>query len=47
MYGKKKLIKFEIKGKKFGTINTKFIMQILKYVTQLTFMVKFFNRKIK
>ena len=37
-------------GKKvtnFETMNTKFIKQILQSLTQLIFMVKFFNTKIK
>ena len=47
MYGKNKFIKYEAEGNNFETMNTTLIKQILKNLTQLIFMVKFSNRKIK
>ena len=47
MYGKNKFIKYEAEGNNFETMSTTFIKQILKNLTQLIFMVKFSNRKIK
>ena len=46
MYGKNKFIKYEAEGNNFETMNT-FIKQILKNLTEVIFMVKFSNRKIK